>query len=114
MMIGILKRIATSSLVACVIIAGLAASSASAASPWWHLTTNLRSNTIHPGHAKDETYQLTVEGSEGAYLLEDEEETEYGEGYTAIIKVGETSQEVQEALEEIYSPVYGPDCVEVT
>jgi hypothetical protein len=114
MMIGTLKRIATSSFVACAIIAGLAASSASAASPWWHLTTNLRSNTIQPGHAKDETYQLTVEGSEGLYLIEDEDEAEYSEGYTAIIRVGETSQEVQETLEELYSPVYGPDCVEVT
>jgi hypothetical protein len=114
MMTGTLKRSVTGVLVACAIVAGLAASNASAASPWWHLTTNLRSNSIQPGHAKDEVVQLTVEGSSGVYLLEDEEETTFGEGYTALIRVGETSQEVQESLEEIYSPVFGPNCVEVT
>ncbi|HEY5193988.1 MAG TPA: hypothetical protein VIJ39_08995, partial [Solirubrobacteraceae bacterium] len=106
MMIGTVKRGVTGSLVACVIVAGMAASSASAASPWWHLTTNLRSSSIQPGHAKDEVFQLTVEGSEGLYLLEGEGEGEA----TAIATVGATNQELQERLEEMY----GSGNVEVT
>jgi len=105
MMIGTLKRGVTSGLVVCTILTGFA-SSASAASPWWHVSSNLRPSSIQPGHAKDETLQLTVEGSEGAYRLEGE-----GEGEpTAIAEVGATSQELQEVLETMY----GSGNVEVT
>jgi hypothetical protein len=106
MMIGTVKRGVTAVFVAAAIVAGLGASSASAASPWWHLTSNLRAGSIKPGHAKDEVFQLTVEGSEGLYLLEGE-----GSGSTtAIARVGATSQELQAVLEEMY----GSGNVEVT
>ncbi|HEY3959570.1 MAG TPA: hypothetical protein VGL68_03570 [Solirubrobacteraceae bacterium] len=106
MMIGTVKRGVAGVLVAGAVVVGVGASSASAASPWWHLTSNLRPGSIQPGNAKDEVLQLTVEGSEGRYLLEGE-----GEGSaSAVVAVGATSQELQTTLEEMY----GSGNVEVT
>src|SRR3984957_8871199 len=104
MMIGTVKRGVAGVFVAAMVIVGWGAASASAASPWWHLTTNLRPSSIRPGHAKDEVLQLRVEGTEGRYVLEGE-----GENF-ARVGVGATSQELQEKLEVIY----GSGNVEVT
>src|ERR1700679_353277 len=113
MMIGILKRGLTGSLLVCAIVVGLAASSASAASPWWHLASHLRTGSIQPGHAKDEVFELTVEGTEGAYALQGEGEGQEVEGeVVSAVRVGAaaTNRELQEKLEEIY----GSGNVEVT
>jgi hypothetical protein len=89
------------------------ASSASAGSPWWHLSSASQPTYLQPGQAKFETQQLTVSATKGKYYL-----TDRGAGFRAegsggpplILEVGEEPKKVQEALEG----KYGKGNVEVT
>jgi hypothetical protein len=47
------------------------ASTASAASPWWHLTSGTRPGYLKPGLARSEVQKLTVQATSGTYYLEE-------------------------------------------
>jgi hypothetical protein len=70
-------------------------SSASALSPWWHLTSGARPTSIQSGVAENEVQEITVSGNEGRYLL-------VGGGVPAFVEWNTTHEEMQEDLEGIY------------
>jgi hypothetical protein len=76
-------------------------SSASALSPWWHLTSGARPTSIQPGRAQDEVQEVTVSANEG-----DSNKSEFllvgPEFNLAFFKWDATHEEVQEGLEGIY------------
>ncbi|HEY5193364.1 MAG TPA: hypothetical protein VIJ39_05765 [Solirubrobacteraceae bacterium] len=79
------------------------ATTASAQSPWWHLSSAASPTYLQPGQAKDEVQRLTVSATEGRYLLR-------SAAGQAILEVGETPEDVEMALEE---EMYGVGNVEV-
>jgi hypothetical protein len=71
-------------------------SSASALSPWWHLTSGARPTNIQPGVAEDEAQEVTVSANEGEFVL-------VGPEFNLVFfKWDATHGEVQEGLEGIY------------
>jgi hypothetical protein len=101
----VLLRSSTLTVLLSLVIVAVSASSALAASPWWHLTSGARPTYLHGGAAKNEVWQLTVSAAEGRVVLRDT-------ATSARIGVGvdEAPAEVQEGLEGIY----GAHNVEVT
>jgi hypothetical protein len=87
----------------------LSASSASADSAWWHLSSGARPAALQPGTGRDEVQELTVSatGGEcapfvagtGCFALIAEEQGHQG---VAVLRFDATHEEVQAALEEMY------------
>jgi hypothetical protein len=71
-------------------------SSASALSPWWHLTSGARPTSIPSGNAKSEVEEVAVSANEGEFVLVGPEFK------LARYEWDATPQEVQEGLEGIY------------
>jgi len=88
---------------ACVSL-GVVVAPAFASSAWWHLQSTSRPTYLQPGQAKDEVWQLTVQATEGRYVIENSKEE------LNVLRVDESPHEVQEVLEEMY----GSGDVEVT
>src|SRR5580700_3014713 len=92
-----------------LLIFAFSASSASADSPWWHLSSGARPTVLPPGMAKNEVQELTVSATEGDVLitnfpvheLEDEQRT-IGEVLFAVVPYNASEQQVQKGLEEVY------------
>src|ERR1700722_2519743 len=93
---GPIKSSVLSVIVACVLVCAAGVSSASASSAWWHLGSTTRPTYLHPGQGKDEAWQLTVDASEGLYVVDGREEK------FKILRVDESPREVQGVIEEMY------------
>ena len=75
--------------------------SASAASPWWHLTFNSRPSAIEQGSAASEVQQLTVLATGGTFTLERTERL-LGSPHTAALPFNVSASVLRGALEAIY------------
>src|SRR3977135_1796018 len=85
-----------------------AASSASAESPWWHLTALSRPTYLQPGQAKNEVQEVRLSSEEGFYTLA---RVSHGKRSSALLSASETAGEVQHQLE---GEVYGAGNVKVS
>jgi hypothetical protein len=104
---GLIKRSILGVCVA-VSLAGFAsAPSASALSPWWHLTAGSRPSYLQAGVAKDEVQELTVSATAGeVFLAEPKRFNEvfvagtrsFEELLYAIVPYNATAQQLQEAI----------------
>lgn len=88
-----------------MVFGALSASAASAAEPWWQITSGSAPATIVPGQAKEEVQQVTVSGTEGRFMLMEKKSFKY-----VLFPWDATHEEVQAGLEKIY----GNGNVEVT
>lgn len=75
--------------------------SASAASPWWHLTFNARPSAIEQGTAVSEVQQLAVHATGGTFRLERTERL-LGSPRTAPLPYNVSAAALRSALEGIY------------
>jgi hypothetical protein len=95
---------------AVVSLAGfVSASPASAASPWWHLTSGSRPTDLQAGLAKAEVQEITVKGIEGQFVLSEPVASKKGELFNskgepefAILPFNATERQVEEGLEGFY------------
>ncbi len=98
-----------------VAVAGV--SSASALSPWWHLSSGSRPANIKPGVAKDEVQKLTITNDHGEFTLGEpvafsrgEYHNSKGEPLYVELPYNATAGQIEEGLESFY----GAGTVEVS
>ena len=116
-----------------VVMFGIGATSACAASPWWHLTSESLPSylpaDVHPAEGKNEVQDVTVTGAAGGLIflanMSNQQAGECFQGgheascetaahvpYYGVFLVGEEASAIQGHLEQIAG--YGPGSVEVT
>ena len=98
-------RLCLVSVLLVVVFALTAIASASAAEPWWHLTSGSNPGVLQAGQGQDEVQELAVSATEGSIALLEEEKFALAE-----VPWNASAKELQVALEA----VYGAGNVEVT
>src|ERR1700722_5297805 len=92
---------------ACVLLGVAGVAPAFASSAWWHLGSSTRPTYLGAGQAKDEVWKLTMNASEGAFVVE-------VNGNFGVFGPNEAPSEVREGLEGLYGPCVKGPCFEVT
>ena len=101
--------LAAVSMAFCVIVLA-AAGPASAASPWWHITSQTRPTYIQPGKATDEVQEVRLSSEEGLYRIGTLSNCGCALNST-ILSASETPAQIQRELE---SELYGAGNVSVS
>ena len=65
------RALAAAATLGILLVGAANASSAPAASPWWHLSSGARPTVLRAGTAKDEVQELTVSATKGDIVLVD-------------------------------------------
>lgn len=97
-------------------VALIGATSASAASPWWHLNVSSRPTSLKEGRAKDEVQELRVEATGGEVTVVEPvslEELEAGRGFAALKYVGFPYAAEHGVVQSALEKIYGAGSVEV-
>jgi hypothetical protein len=94
-----------------LLLLAVGASTAFAQSPWWHLTSGTRPGNIDPGSERNDVQTVTVEATEGMFMLarispeqaaDGEFETESGEPLFVFLPYNASHELVQSELEKLY------------
>ncbi len=83
-----------------IAVLAIGASSAFAASPWWHVAIGMRPSTIVAGAAQSDVQVVTATGISGQFVLGTEEHI----GTTIHVPYNATASVVQSDLEGLYGP----------
>jgi hypothetical protein len=95
-MVGLVKKSVFGVLVAMASLLIGGGSSASALSPWWHVSSGARPASLRSGLARDEVQEIKVSATEGQFVLVGDEEK------VGFFKWDASHEEVQEGLEGMY------------